>query len=246
MRLMTLCVVAAVIGAACSGGDGGGSSGTSTSSGAGDAAANSSAPASTSATSGGGAGGGGGSGGGAVSASIATLDGCARPRIVGPSLPEEAGAVALGRFTFAELPVTLNAFAYVAETARGQCGDLGTEIVYFASSSETPSEAPADVYVLAVPPLGGGDVAIALDPPLTLTPERPFAFVGVRMAAEGERSVCIVACPNSERHDDNWWSSAPAEPYGWDRLVDSAPADEPGTPGDGLAWDYVFSVAGSR
>lgn len=243
MRLMALCVVsAAAFVAACGEGEGGGSGGAAASSGVGGAASTSDSTAS-----GEGSGGGSGTGGaGAVSASIATLDGCARPRIVGPSLPDEAGAVALGRFTFAELPVVLDAFAYVAETARGQCGDLETEVVYFASSSAAPAEEPVDVHVLAVPQSGGGDVSIALDPPLVITPEQPFAFVGVRMAADGDRSICVIGCPGSERPDDNWWSSAPAAPYGWDRLVDSAPADEPGTPGDGLAWDYVFSVTGSR
>jgi hypothetical protein len=241
---MVLCVAAAaVLVTACVDSDSGGSGGAASSSGA---ATSSAASTSVSAAAGEGSGGGGGTGGGAVSASIATLDGCARPRIVGPSLPEEAGTVALGRFTFAELPVTLDAFAYVAEVARGQCGDLETDVVYFASSSATPAEEPPDVHVLAVPPSGGGDASIALDPPLVLTPEQPFAFVGVRMAAEGERSVCVVACPGSERHDDNWWSSAPSAPYGWDRLVDSAPGDEPNTPGDGLAWDYAFTVSGHR
>lgn len=243
MRVMALCVVAAaVLVTACGDSDGGGYGGAASSSGDGGAATSSAASTSTSVTSGDGSGG----WGGAVSASVATLDGCARPRIVGPSLPDEAGAVALGRFTFAELPVVLDAFAYVAETARGQCGDLETEVVYFASSSAAPAEEPVDVHVLAVPQSGGGDVSIALDPPLVITPEQPFAFVGVRMAADGDRSICVIGCPGSERPDDNWWSSAPAAPYGWDRLVDSAPADEPGTPGDGLAWDYVFSVTGSR
>lgn len=202
----------------------------------------SSSVVSTSSAGPGGAGGTGGEGG--VIASIATLDGCASPRIVGPQLPEEAGALALGRFTLETLPATLETFRFVGEPSRGQCADMATEVVYWASASAVPEETPTDAVAVPVPSTDG-EVTVMLDPPLELTPERPYGFVGVRMAASGDSSACIVACPGSERPDDNWWSSAPVAPYGWDRLVDSAPNDDPATPGDGLAWDYVFTVSGS-
>lgn len=250
MRLTLLRAAAALIlTTACGAEDAGAGGGTTTTS-AGGGATSATAASSTSAatTGGGGAGGGGGEegagGSDAVFAAIATIDNCAGSRIVGPLLPDEAGVIALGRFTFAELPVTLETFSYVTDVARGQCADLATELIYFASSNATPSDEPTDARVVVVPPSGGGDASIALTPPLTLTRERPFAFVGVRMAADGDRSICVVGCPGSERADDNWWSSAPAAPFGWDRLVDSAPNDDPDTPGDGLAWDYVFAVSG--
>lgn len=247
MRLtILLSAAAAMFVAACGGDGGGGAGGSAASSGAGGAAVSSATSSSIGASSGGGSGGEGGSSDGVVSASIATLAGCARPRIVGPFLPEEADVIALGRFTFAELTVTLDSFSYVAEPERGQCADVVTEVVYFASGDERPPESPdpGDVHAVAVPPSGGGEVVVTLDPPLALTSARPFAFVGVRMAAVDDESICIVGCPASEAPDANWWSSAPSAPFGWDRLVDSSPGDEPSTPDDGLAWDYVFSVSG--
>jgi hypothetical protein len=158
-------------------------------------------------------------------------------------LPDEADVVALGRFAPTVLPITLETFSFVGELGRGQCADLPTEVVYWPSASEAPEEAPAGAHVVQVPSTAG-EVTVALDPSLELTTAQPYAFVGVRLAAADDESVCIVGCAGSERLDDNWWSSAPGAPYGWDRLVDSAPNDDPGTPGDGLAWDYVFSVTG--
>lgn len=186
-----------------------------------------------------GEGGAGGSLDGRVILSIATPADCGgfqrREQGAVVPAPAEIGAIALGRFE-AQTPLSVEEFRYVA------CSGAAHEVVLFASSSTVPDESPGDVRVIEVSGASGDEeqrpITVPIDPPLQLTEEKPFGYLGVRMTEEGSSTMCVATCRDSTQPERNYWSDHAEAPFGWKQLSQSP------TPNSGLQDDYIFSVVG--
>ncbi len=139
----------------------------------------------------------------------------------------QTDAVALSGF---EPPLTdgeahIDQFTFLRTYEGAECGTSPTEVIAFTGTSPHPLEIPLDTH--GTPALNTSDrtIIVTLDPPMRVTEERPYAFLGVRL----EDSVCVMACPRASGEDANWRSSYPLSPFSWQ------PAPESG---------YVFSIAG--
>lgn len=157
--------------------------------------------------------------------------------IVAPVLPDQADMLALVGFqpALTEGEARVEEFSFVREYAAPGCADHSTEVVAFAGATETPPEIPLDAHGTATFSKERV-VTVVLTPPLIVTQEKPYAFIGVRMSARRGESVCLAACSHATRPSANWWSRYPLSPFKWQ------PAPET-TPGAGPV-GYFFSVSG--
>jgi hypothetical protein len=138
-------------------------------------------------------------------------DACPDPYVNAPPLPEARNAVAAVHFG-PEVPSSVFAVRFVGALG-GQCADVPTEIVYWASASEVPDDVPEGARTQAVPSVAG-EVLTRLDEPVEVTEDRPYFFVAIRLAEEGGKTVCLVGCRRFV--GSPWWSlDAPRAPYDW-------------------------------
>lgn len=138
---------------------------------------------------------------------------CANVAAIGPMLPNEAGAWALVCMPVADgLVRSLRIYPAVG----GQCVPLATNMMLFSTTGDPPAETPASARVVPIPlpkiPAGEDYVRQVVD-----LGEEPYAAaagmlcIGIRLAVEGEQSVCYVQGLNCGTS----WLSTTESPYAW-------------------------------
>ena len=146
-----------------------------------------------------------------------------------PTLPGEAGFLALETFAAPSSSFTVGGVRYALVNDGVQCdATLAHEVFVFVFPGTDPPTSPSTnaqsigaALVPADPARTDGvlSLTVALSEPYVLTPGERLG-VAVRLNDDDNgHSLCLGMCVEDVRRDVSFWSNAADEPYAWEDLV---------------------------